>query len=74
MLAPIVTLLFLTILWVALRIIADLLAESGSCIAAALRGERRERGVVRLATRRVGASRRDRRQRISASGPLLAAA
>ena len=44
--APIATLIFLTILWVAVRVVADLLADSGSRIAAALRGEQRARMAV----------------------------
>jgi hypothetical protein len=39
MLAPVITLIFLAALWLAVRIVADVLAERGSRIAAALRGE-----------------------------------
>ncbi|HEX4761327.1 MAG TPA: hypothetical protein VFU87_00870 [Sphingomicrobium sp.] len=73
MLAPIATLVFLTILWVVVRVVAELLAESGSRIAAALRGEVRSTPVSVVAIRRPIRGRYGR-QPLRATAELRAAA
>jgi len=74
MLAPIATLLFLTALWVAIRIVADLVADKGSRIAAALRGQEPARAVAVLAIRRPIRATYSRRQSLRARVELRAAA
>lgn len=74
MLAPIATLLFLTALWVAIRIVADLAADKGSRIAAALRGQEPARAVAVLAIRRPIRAPYSRRQPLRARVELRAAA
>ncbi|HET7816998.1 MAG TPA: hypothetical protein VFK58_05420 [Sphingomicrobium sp.] len=74
MLAPIATLVFLTVLWVAIRLVADLLADSGARISAALRGEERATALAVVTMRRPIRGRYTRRQPLRARPKLRAAA
>lgn len=74
MLAPLATLVFLSALWVAIRLVADLLADSGSRIAGALRGEERAAELAVVRTRRPIRGRYSRRQPLRARPELRAAA
>lgn len=74
MLAPVITLIFLATLWLAVRIIADVLAERGSRVADALRGEPLATSVTVLRTRRAIRAGYFRRQPLKARPELRAAA
>jgi len=74
MLAPIATLAFLATLLLLARIVADLFADSGSRIAAALRGEPRGRPVPIVQVRMPVRASYRRSQPIRARPQLRAAA
>ena len=75
MIAPIVTLVFLSVLWAATVIFAEIFARSGSRIVAALRGEATAAAGTSLVIRfRPSRVRMQRRQPMRARPTLRAAA